>query len=1127
VAISNHERVGKAMEILKDGLSPFVERELKAHHAQRWFEEAKTAVSEMQTSFLGTAAAPKWDVASLLAVMWNQWNVVFRKTLGQAERTLVSELRDARKRWAHQDPISGDDAYRILDSANRLLNSVSAPESDELEKMKTELLRVRFDEQVRSEKRRSAGTAIESQAVGNLTPWREVVNPHKDVASGRYQQAEFAADLWQVHLGEGTDEYRKPAEFFRRTYLTESLKSLLVGAARRLSGEGGDPVVQLQTNFGGGKTHSMLALYHLFSGTPPSELLGVDAVVKEAGVAKLPAVKRVVLVGNKISPGNPVKKPDGTVVRTLWGELAWQLGFATGGAKEAKKAYQRVAADDEKATSPGDVLRELMNEYGPCLILIDEWVAYARQLHDQSDLPAGSFETHFSFAQVLTESAKAAKQCLLVVSLPASDTSGSPHAVADDVEVGGERGRQALERLRNAVGRVEASWRPASAEEGFEIVRRRLFEPLVEKTQFVARDTVSRAFFDLYRTQHQEFPPECRDSDYENRLKAAYPIHPEVFDRLYNDWSTLVKFQRTRGVLRLMAAVIHSLWQKGDKNPLILPANISIDDPRVQFELTRYLSDNWVPVIEKDVDGPNALPLRLDGEVPNLGKYQACRRVARTIYLGSAPTATAAHRGIEDRRVKLGCVMPGESPSVFGDALRRLASTATYLYQDGPRYWYSTQPTVTKLAEDRAEQLKRDSDQVVKELETRIREDVTEDRREKVSRKGDFGGIHPLPHSGLDVPDEMDARLVILGVDHPYTKEPGNRAEVQAKAIWESRGNTPRLYRNTLVFLAVDQARLQDLDEAARRFLAWKSIVDDEETLNLDDHQTKQAKNQMASAASVVTARLPEAYQWLLVPAQKTPHSPVEWESVRLSGQEGLAARASKKLRSNDALVVALGVSVLRKYLDDTLWGGNHVSIRQLAEYFARYLYLPRLTSPAVLINAIRDGLGLITWAQDSFAYADSYDEAAGRYRGLTMSRQVSIADETCPGLLVKPEVAAEQLAKEATAQAFPSGGETSATSQADGSAPVGKAGPAIQPMARVLTRFHGSVHLDPTRLGRDAGKIAEEVVQHLSTLPGAKVELTLEIQATLPSGAPDTTVRIVTENCRTLKFKDTGFEEE
>jgi predicted AAA+ superfamily ATPase len=576
------------------------------------------------------------------------------KTLGQAERTLVSELRDVRNKWAHQKPFSTDDSYRALDSAGRVLTAVSAPQSEEVEKLKMELLRVRFDEQVRTEKRKSAGTAIESQVTGALKPWREVVSPHKEVASGKYQQAEFAADLWQVHLGEGSDEYKNPAEFFRRTYLTDSLKQLLTGAVQRLAGVGGDPVVQLQTNFGGGKTHSMLALYHLFSSASPTELAGIDAIMQAAGVSKPPSVKRVVLVGNRISPGNPVTKADGTVVRTLWGELVWQLGYAAGGVKEAAKAFKRIKGDDENATSPGDVLRELLNDYGPSLILIDEWVAYARQLHDQSDLPAGSFETHFTFAQALTESAKLAKQCLLVISLPASDTTGSPHAIAEDVEVGGERGRAALDRLRNAVGRVEASWRPASAEESFEIVRRRLFEPLVEQPQFVARDTVSRAFYDLYRTQHQEFPPECRDSDYEKRIKAAYPIHPEIFDRLYTDWSTLVKFQRTRGVLRLMAAVIHSLWAKGDRNPLILPSTIPIDDPRVQFELTRYLSDNWVPVIEKDVDGPSALPFRLDNDVQNLGKYAACRRVARTIYLGSAPTATAAHRGIEDRRIKLG-----------------------------------------------------------------------------------------------------------------------------------------------------------------------------------------------------------------------------------------------------------------------------------------------------------------------------------------------------------------------------------------------------------------------------------------------------------------------------------------
>ena len=203
---------------------------------------------------------------------------------------------------------------------------------------------------------------------------------------------------------------------------------------------------------------------------------------------------------------------------------AYQLG--------GKKAFARVKADDENATSPGDVLRELFKEYGPCLILIDEWVAYVRQLHDQSDLPAGGFETQFSFAQALTESAKLAGNCLLVISLPASDTAGSPHTQADDVEVGGVRGREALNRLRNVVGRVESSWRPATAEDGFEIVRRRLFEP-IPGDQFKNRDVTARAFSDLYHSQGAEFPPDCRDHDYLKRIQAAYPIHPEIFDQLY------------------------------------------------------------------------------------------------------------------------------------------------------------------------------------------------------------------------------------------------------------------------------------------------------------------------------------------------------------------------------------------------------------------------------------------------------------------------------------------------------------------------------------------------------------------------------------------------------------------
>jgi hypothetical protein len=460
---------------------------------------------------------------------------------------------------------------------------------------------------------------------------------------------------------------------------------------------------------------------------------------------------------------------------------------------------------------------------------------------------------------------------------------------------------------------------------------------------------------------------------------------------------------------------------------------------------------------------------------------------------------------------------------VFDDALRRLVSTATYLYADGKRYWYSTQPTVTKLAEDRAEQLKRDPDKVVHELDARLRADLR--------KTGDFTRVHPMPHSGQDVPDDLDGRLVVLSIDHPYTKEAGNAAEVTAKAILESRGNTPRLYRNTLVFLAADKTRLQDLDEAARKYLAWESILDEKETLNLDPQQEKQAESQKAAADSAVTARIPETYYWLLVPVQTSPQAVIEWQAHKLTGTDALAVRVSKKLRNDELLLTAFAGTRLRMELDRVpLWRGNHVALKQLAEDFGRYLYLPRLKDTSVLIGAVHDGTGLLTWQQDSFAYADSFDEPADRYRGLRAGQRISLADTDTAGLLVKGDVARAQIDSVSAQLAASAGSEGRTTGVGESPSTVpGRSSPegTPKPVAVQPKRFHGTVTLDAARVGRDAGRVAEEVIAHLAGLVGANVSVTLEIDAEIPSGAPDNVVRTVTENSRTLKFTSQGFEKE
>jgi hypothetical protein len=736
-------------------------------------------------------------------------------------------------------------------------------------------------------------------------------------------------------------------------------------------------------------------------------------------------------------------------------------------------------------------------------------VAYARQLYGVDGLPAGSFDAQFTFAQALAEAARAIEGALLVVSIPSSD-----------IEVGGDGGRAALERLKNVIGRMESSWRPASAEEGFEIVRRRLFDDLSAESA-PARDAVVKAFGSLYRSQKGEFPSGVGEQDYERRLAAAYPIHPELFDRLYGEWSTLDKFQRTRGVLRLMAAVVHELWERSDANLLIMPATVPIDAPQVSSELTRYLEDGWTPVIESDVDGPNALPLRLDREnAPTLGRYSATRRVARTIYLGSAPTQQAANRGIDDRSVKLGCVQPGETPATFGDALRRLTDQATYLYVDGQRYWFSLQPSVTRLAQDRAASHFADDD-VDEEIRRRL---IAATR---AGQRGDFATVHPAPRTPAEVPDEAEVRLVVLGPEYPHSgKTADSPARLAAQRFLEQRSGGARVHRNMLVVLAADRSRLEELRQGVRDYLAWKSIEAEKETLNLDAFQSRQAETKRAQFDDVVAQRIGETFIWVLVPTQAADDPTISWEETRVNGPDPLAVRVAKKLRNEEALITEYSGARLRMDLDRIpLWRGGHITLRQLWSDYSQYLYLPRLRDSAVLLDAVRTGVALFTWSTDTFAYASAYDEQSGRYVGLAASQHVAVLlDATA--VVVKPEVATRQFDEVEVPPGGPSlpppgteprpetgGGVTGSGSTSAGCAPLAP------------RRFYGRVAVEPVRMLRDLGDIAESIVKQLGRAD-ASVTITVEIEATAEGGFSEEVRRSVDENARTLKFESHEFEE-
>lgn len=1120
MAMSNRDRVGKGFELLGEGLRQYVDDVMgQIAPGVDW--------SIAVTQVLGKQYDPD-DVQTHLVLLTQKFAELFKDRLPFSARTYANELRDYRNDWAHMKRFGGDDTYRMLDTAERLLELTGAvDEAEAVRTMKVDHQRLVYEQ----EAKKRAEKTVDIAGVG-VKPWREVLRPHPDVASGQYNSAEFAADLHMVALGQGSSEYVDPVEFFRRTYLTAGLQELLTWSAGRLAGDTNmPPVVNLQTNFGGGKTHSMLALYHLASGTPLSQL---PQVVQDLlADAHVPAhVNRAVLVGTHLKPGSTSTKPDGTVVHTLWGELAWQLG--------GKQAYALVADADTTRTNPGDALVTLLRDYGPAVVLIDEWVAYARQLYGRDDLPAGTFDTQFTFAQALTEAAKSVPGALVVISIPASDETAD--GGASSIEVGGAHGLEALQRLQNVVRRVAQQWRPAQGDEAFEIVKRRLFdEPDGDARADIA--AVARKFMEFYTQHRGEFPSECSHPEYENRIRSSYPIHPELFDRLYQDWSTLERFQRTRGVLRLMSSVVHVLWQSGDAAPLILPGTVPLQVPLVTSEMTQYLPDQWKPIIDADVDGDSSVPVRIDAEKPLLGARSVTRRLARAVFIGSAPTVGTAHKGLERPRAYLGMAVPGDTVGNFGLAKDSLGQHATYFYVDGSRYWYDTQVSVARTAQDYADRLREHPEDVWVEIIRRLRANEARSR-------GAFSAVHVSPEHSADVPDLETARLVILGPEHVHRRNAASSAALNAaQQILDTRGAGQRVHRNTLVFLAPDAKRAEELADAVREYLAWTHIAERAEELNLTAQQAKQASTRRTTADDTVTARLAETFIWALAPLQPDPTRPAKWEEIKVEGtQDRLAERVSTKLQTQGLLATSYGSRNIRLDLDGPLtsvWNVGHVRVGDLWGYYTKYPYLTRLRDRAVLDAAVADVMTQIAWEAEGFALADGYDDAAGRYRGLRIPHQDGTGQITDATLLVDPQRALAQP------RICPQCGE----SAHDGPCHVGPTrcprcgepvhdGPCSNPPADMCpgcgepvhegpcsvemtlpTRFYGAYPVNAERYGRDFGRVGQEILQHLASAEGTRLRITIEIEAISDDGFDESLQRAVTENANTLKFDSHGFE--
>lgn len=929
--------------------------------------------------------------------------------------------------------------------------------------------------------------------MNTIKPWREVAIPHDDVLKGTFQQAEFAADLSAVQGNKATEEYQNPVKFFERTFITEGMRLLLENIVKRLVGQGGDPVIQLQTSFGGGKTHTMLAVYHLVTRPDAaSELRGISPILDAAGVSDLPKARVAILDGNDLGP-NEVRQRGSLRVRTLWGELAWQLG--------GEEGYKLVSSSDESGTSPGkEALVKLLNNYAPAVILIDELVAYIRQLSQEGHNTGGSYDANLSFIQALTEAAKQVPTCSVLASLPESE-----------LEAGGDRGQQVLEALSKIFGRVQALWKSVSSEEAFEIVRRRLFKASIDEGDVSA---TCEAFFNLYLNDSQ-FPNETRESQYKERMIHSYPVHPELFDRLYNDWSSLEKFQRTRGVLKLMAKVIHRLWKDGNTDYLIAPGNLPIADADIRTELINYLPHGWEPIIESELDGEKSEAYSLDSS-QHFGQILAARRISRSLFLMTAPPIpNQATRGVDTGSILLGVMQPGQQVGWYKDALDLLSEKLHYLNHANGRFFLDTRPNLRRTMEDRRKNIGgEDVSLYIKSILQRQLNSTL------------FDGIHVFTTSH-DVPDDTALRLVVLSDRDTYFSDSSDSAALsKGYAYLKQRGDHPRIYQNRLIFLAADQDSLSNMRHQVRTAMAWQALISDtqEGKLNLDQFQLKQAKQNQESSSDAARHSIIETYRWLIVPTQSASAGNVgeiEFEPRQLSSSQGISSEMERLLKEHEDVITTWAPIHLASLLKNWYWTKeSHANLKMVWEDMCKYPYLPRLQSLSVLSNTI-------TQAVDSDEYVGfAYGIEDERYFSPHLGDGFSIQYDSSI-LLVKPDVLAAQIREDQEPSDI-NVQEDELTTENQVSDPASDSVSSQGSGKRILPfRFFGKKKFEQTASAPLKFKeIYDEIISQLDKDAESKIKISIDIYAESPKGFDDHTQRAVKENAKSLGLEEFEFED-
>jgi len=841
---------------------------------------------------------------------------VFKPRLGRSFNRFVTwadEIQEVRNKWAHQEEIEPDDLYRALDNIARALMAVGAEEAA------AEVKALRDGAKKLVEAKNDEEPLANSNH--NLKPWWVYAEPHADIKRGDFDENTFAAKLDDVVAGNASPEYLYADEFFQKTHLTRELKSLLADTLKRLAGTGGEAVVQLRTPFGGGKTHALIALYHLVQDSATAgKLPDIQGLLKDTGLGDIPRARVAVLVGTALAPQGR-KTEDGLELKTLWGELAYQLG---GG-----KAYALVADADQQRVAPGkETLVRLLKKYAPALILMDEILLYLVKAAGV-EVGGGTLQGQtFAFLQELTEAAGTVEGVALLTTFPESHLE---YFETDEKKV-----EAAFARLEKIFGRVQAVRVPVQGEEIYEVVRRRLFANISDD----AAERIAAAFHQHYRSQG-DAPDEVRDSQYRKLMARAFPFHPELIRTLYERWGTIQDFQKTRGVLQLLARVVEQSYRSPLARPLIGPGDVHLENPDLRAAVLKPLGREakWESVVASDILGKaRELDDRIGGDYK---KYRLAQSTATAIFMYSH--SGGAKDGVTKPWLDVVLTGPeGPSRELASDALDRMQKNLFYLYENGT-WVFRAQPNLNAVLSNELAQVDAAS--------------ATERIHEYARNIAGRGVFRPIlwPQSHKDVPDDNTLKLVIYG--------PGHADETPASkqirdVVQQNAPGGPRVNKNTLVhlFLSIDEK--PGLVDLAKQEVALENVERRSGSLALNKEQRRELAERLRRVRSALPERTRAAYSELYEPIDGKGGFRYRKIKHVVQSESTLAGAVESVLRGDDRLLDKLDPGLIT-HGDPQLWPKNQdfLPLSELRDYFFRLPELPMLAGSSVLESAIVEGV--------------------------------------------------------------------------------------------------------------------------------------------------------------------------